>query len=183
MGVEIERRFLVSVHSLPAGLDRLRHLDIEQGYTDGIRLRRSIDVAGREKFETCVKKGSGWVRIENENRMPEAAFWRDWDRTRDARLQKMRYFKPWKGYVIEINILRNKLEPLVLAEVEFRSKRQARVFTPPGWFGRDVTDDERYTGSCLARYGLDDAKRGLEPIRKEVMALNSPKLLRGEKAA
>jgi hypothetical protein len=79
--------------------------------------------------------------------------------------------------------LRNKLEPLVLAEVEFRSKRQARVFTPPSWFGRDVTDDERYTGSCLARYGLDGAKRSLEPIRKEVMALNNPKLLRGERAA
>jgi len=66
MGVEIERRFLVSIHSLPAGLDRLRHLDIEQGYTDGIRLRRSIDVEGVEKFETCIKKGSGWVRIENK---------------------------------------------------------------------------------------------------------------------
>jgi CYTH domain-containing protein len=176
MGVEIERRFLVSVRKLPANLDKLRHLDIEQGY-NGIRLRRSIDGAGREKFEQCDKKGSGRKRKENEKEIDQTRYWMDWDKIRVARLQKMRYFMPWNGYIIEINIFRNKLEPLVLAEVEFRSERQAEKFVPPVWFGRDVTDDARYTGSNLARDGL-------KLIKKEVLTINkAKKLMKREKVA
>lgn len=36
-------------------------------------------------------------------------------------------------------------------EVEFSSEEEARAFDPPAWFGREVTEDSRFTYSRLAR--------------------------------
>jgi CYTH domain-containing protein len=40
--------------------------------------------------------------------------------------------------------------PLSRIEVEFSSESQARAFTPPPWFGQEVTHDARYTNAELA---------------------------------
>ena len=42
-------------------------------------------------------------------------------------------------------------EGLVFVEVEFESLDQATAFTPPEWFGEDVTNDGRYHNSYLSK--------------------------------
>jgi CYTH domain-containing protein len=43
---------------------------------------------------------------------------------------------------------------LVRDEVEFEDLDDARAFVPPPWFGRELTDDVRYSNQRLAIEGL-----------------------------
>ncbi len=36
-------------------------------------------------------------------------------------------------------------------EVEFSTKTEAQAFVPPEWFGREVTEDVRFSYGTLAR--------------------------------
>jgi adenylate cyclase len=37
------------------------------------------------------------------------------------------------------------------AEVEFKTSKQAKAFSPPDWFGKEVTEDEEYKNAHLAQ--------------------------------
>lgn len=152
MGLEIERKFIVA--KLPTNLLRLEHYDIEQGYTDHKRLRRIIRSTGSEEFILGCKKGTGLVRVETERKISETQFWKLWNKTRGRRLQKTRYLMELGDLVIEIDVFRGRFEGLKFAEVEFKSKEQAEQFTPPNWFGKEVTDDVHYSNRSLATHGL-----------------------------
>ena len=41
-----------------------------------------------------------------------------------------------------------------MVEVEFESIEQANTFTPPDWFGKEVTNDHRYHNSYLSELKL-----------------------------
>lgn len=43
------------------------------------------------------------------------------------------------------------LAPLLLAEVEFETEEEANIFTPPEWFGEDVTFSGKYHNSQLSK--------------------------------
>jgi CYTH domain-containing protein len=43
-----------------------------------------------------------------------------------------------------------KTEMLRTVEVEFSSESQAGEFSPPAWFGQEVTGDARYANAELA---------------------------------
>jgi len=46
------------------------------------------------------------------------------------------------------------LAGLTMIDVEFGSEAAAERVRPPGWFGREITDDPRYRNRRLARDGL-----------------------------
>ena len=52
---------------------------------------------------------------------------------------------------IELDIFSGDLAPLMLAEVEFPDKETANHFTPPKWFGEDVTFSSSYHNSTLSK--------------------------------
>jgi adenylate cyclase len=56
--------------------------------------------------------------------------------------------------VIELDAYQDGLRGLVMAEVEFDSEAAAYSFTPPSWFGREVTTDKRYRNQSLAMSGM-----------------------------
>ena len=60
------------------------------------------------------------------------------------------------GLTAELDLYDGPLEGHQLVEVEFDDDDAADSFQPPAWFGREVTDDNRYTNSSLARYGWPD---------------------------
>ena len=73
-------------------------------------------------------------------------------------IRKKRYLLPLpKGYpsqlVIELDVFEAPFQGLVLAEVEFSSEEQALAFTPPAWFGQDVTFSKKYHNSRLSCLG------------------------------
>lgn len=43
--------------------------------------------------------------------------------------------------------------PLAMAEVEFPTAAAAHAFTPPAWFGREVTEDPAYTNAQPSQTG------------------------------
>ena len=54
------------------------------------------------------------------------------------------------GVEIELDEYGGDLDGLLVAEVEFPGENEAHAFTPPPWFGLDVTDDRRFKNQRLA---------------------------------
>jgi CYTH domain-containing protein len=147
--IERERRFLVATlpPSLPPGSP------IEQGYltTDpvSVRVRRQ-----ENRFTLTIKTGSGLARTEIERDLSADEFDALWAVADDLRIEKRRHRVPvGDGHVAELDLFDGALAGRRIVEVEFDSDDAARAFEPPEWFGREVTEDRRFTNSSLARKG------------------------------
>jgi CYTH domain-containing protein len=152
-GSEIERKFLVK--ELPADLERFRSSDIEQGYLV-VEGDREVRVRRREADTTLtVKAGGGRSRVEEEVEISAEQFQALWRLTEGRRLEKTRYEIPLDGgSVIELDVYRGSLSGLTTAEVEFDSLEASEAFSPPAWFGDEVTEDDAYRNRRLAAEGL-----------------------------
>ena len=70
-------------------------------------------------------------------------------------IQKRRYLIPLaEKYTIELDVFDAPYKGLYLAEVEFSSEEQALSYTPPAWFGEDVTNSGKYHNSRLSQGNL-----------------------------
>ena len=151
MNIEIERKFLVES---PPGLENFPSKEILQGYlliTDEkeIRLRKK-----GERYFQGVKVGSGLSREEIESEIGMFQFEDLWPETEGRRIEKIRYEIQYEGVLIELDVYFGQLAGLITAEVEFKSKEESELFTPPPWFGPEVTHDDRYKNKNLAVYGI-----------------------------
>ncbi len=146
--MEIERKFLVS--SLPDNLTAFPCRTIEQGYlcTDPvIRIRRD-----NEKYELTYKSKGFMSRQEYNLPLNEKAYQHLISKTDGRLIKKRRYMIPLENSLtIELDIFDASLSPLVLAEVEFPDEESALSFTPPEWFGEDVTYSPKYHNSTLSQ--------------------------------
>lgn len=156
--MEIERKFLVD------GLDKIG-FDIEkypkkhfvQAYISTNPTIRLRDEDG--SYILCLKSGGGLARDESELEIGKALFDKLWGVTETEAVHKNRYFIPLAGSLTaELDIYLQKLEGLVTVEVEFDTVEDAEKFTPPEWFGKDVTSDYRYKNSSLAVHGLPERR-------------------------
>ena len=67
-------------------------------------------------------------------------------------ISKRRYLIPLPdGLTIELDVFAAPFDGLWLAEVEFESEEQANTFTPPEWFGEEVTWSSAYHNSTLSQ--------------------------------
>ncbi len=150
--IERERRFLVA--SLPDPLPVPAR--IVQGYltTSPVSLRvRRIDA----RHVLTIKAGSGRNRLEIERDLEPDEFQALWERATELRIEKRRHRIALDGgLTAELDLFDGELSGRVLVEVEFDDDATAEVFVPPAWFGREVTEDPRYTNSSLARHGWPD---------------------------
>jgi adenylate cyclase len=146
--LEIERKWSVNE---PPKLAKRKKVIIDQGYLavsrrgTEVRLRRQND----KHFQT-IKTGTGLQRGEIEVALSRKQFKSLWPATRGHRLEKVRYTLKWRGNKIELDVYQKELSGLVIAEVEFKSKKEAEAFSPPKWFGQEVTDDKSYKNVNLA---------------------------------
>jgi CYTH domain-containing protein len=161
-----ERESKYLVRALPPGLSKYPRKLIRQGYLAvdptgaHVRIREIRHADGRTQHVMTVKSGGGGVagRAEEEFPIPADVFARLWRLTRGARLEKTRYDLSHDGFTIELDVYRGCLRGLRVAEVEFESARQSRAFRPPAWLGPDVTGDDAYSNTRLAREGLRKSK-------------------------
>lgn len=147
--IERERRFLVD--SLPDPLPAPRQ--IEQAYVStgpaSVRVRHVGD-----RFVLTIKTGSGRNRHEIERDLEQDEFEVIWAAATELRISKRRHEIDLDGgLTAELDLYDGSLAGRRLVEVEFDSDEEADDFTPPSWFGREVTTDNRYTNSSLARDG------------------------------
>lgn len=149
--MEIERKFLVK--SLPEHLENYRCHLIEQGYLSSepvVRIRR------QDNDFILTYKGKGLMSREEYNLpLTEESYYHLKDKIDGNLISKKRYVIPIQDSLfIELDIFLAPFDHLVLAEVEFPDEETANAFTPPDWFGEDVTFDGRYHNNNLSRLAL-----------------------------
>ena len=151
---EVERKFLVA--EMPP-LDGAVSEHIRQGYftvpEDSVQVR--LRQKGARFFLTV--KGQGTLsRSEHETEIPAEVFERLWPATGARRLEKIRWTGRLPGgEVFELDLFEDR--DLRLVEVEFADETGALEFVPPDGFGREVTEDGRFSNSSLASGGVPDA--------------------------
>lgn len=165
--MEIERKFILK--TLPDNLESYPSHWIEQAYlcTDPVvRVRRQDD----EYYLTY--KGAGLMAREESNLpLNKEAYYHLLLKADGNVISKRRYMiplehpavkegfpKPPDDYslTIEIDVFAAPFDPLILAEVEFFGKQEAEAFSPPDWFGEEVTYCREYHNSYLA---MSDVER------------------------
>ncbi len=145
--MEIERKYLLK--ELPKNLDTYPHRHLEQGYlctAPVVRIRKDDD-----KYELTYKSGGMMVRQEYNLPLTNASYEHLKKKVDGRLIAKKRYMIPYEKYTIELDVFENDLAPLVLAEVEFKTEEEANSFTPPDWFGEDVTFSKAYHNSVLSQ--------------------------------
>lgn len=146
--MEIERKF--TINKLPDNLDQYPCLTLEQAYLNTapvVRVRRE----NNDFYLTY--KGKGFLAREEYNLpLNEEAYYHLREKADGLIISKKRYRIPYnEKLTIELDIFEAPLAPLVLAEVEFESVEEARAFTPPAWFEKDVTEDRSFSNSELSK--------------------------------
>jgi len=148
LGTEIERKFLVSPGWRPGG----EGMAIVQGYLSSAKERLvRIRLIGDEARITIKGAADGISRAEYEYPIP----------VEDAReilatlcerpfVDKTRYLVPYAGMAWEVDVFHGDNEGLVIAELEL--PRADAAFDPPPWLAGEVSGDERYGNSRLARH-------------------------------
>ena len=146
--MEIERKYLI--HTLPENLENYPNRIIEQGYLSTepvVRIRRDND----EYILTYKSKGL-MVREEYNLPLTKDSYMHLREKIDGRLIIKKRYLIPLSNeLIIELDIFGGDLAPLMLAEVEFPDETSANSFTPPKWFGEDVTFSGEYHNSRLSQ--------------------------------
>ena len=138
--MEIERKFLLK--RIPERLADYPSVLIEQAYLCRRPVVRVRDADGQYEL-TCKGKGK-MVREEINLPLSAEAYASLRAKAEGTVIKKRRYRIPYGAYTIELDHFISPRAGLYLAEVEFPTEAEALAFTPPDWFGEDVTQDEQY---------------------------------------
>lgn len=146
--MEIERKYLI--HSLPDNLESFPFHIIEQGY---LNTRPVVRVRRQDEEYYLTYKGKGLLAREEYNLPLNKESYEHLIQKADGTIiSKKRYCIPFQEkYTIELDVFEAPFAPLVLAEVEFPTIEEADSFSPPNWFGKDVTLDARYQNSSMSQ--------------------------------
>lgn len=146
--MEIERKFLIK--TLPDNLSDYNSHLIEQAYlctNPVVRVRRQDD------SYILTYKGSGMMSREEYNLPLNAEAYAHLLTKADGNIiTKRRYVIPLENNLnAELDIFSGMFEGLQIVEVEFTDEQEAMAFTPPVWFGKDVTFSSDYHNSVLSK--------------------------------
>lgn len=148
--IERERRFLLDRFPFNANVVRVHY--IRDRYIDGtsLRLRQQTDDIGSTVFKLTQKVPSrapgaqqGFITTMYLSQDEFSVF----AQLSAKQLSKTRYSVPPFG----IDVFRDRLEGLVLAEAEFESALDAGALTLPPFIVQEVSADPRFTGGQLVR--------------------------------
>lgn len=146
--MEIERKYLVQ--SLPPQLEAYPHTQIEQGYlctAPVVRIRRDGDA-----YYLTYKGGGMMMREEYNLPLTAQAYSHLLPKADGGIISKTRYRIPLSdGLTAELDVFHGFMEGLIMVEVEFPDLHTAQTYTPPSWFGPDVTQDSRYHNSSMSQ--------------------------------
>ncbi len=153
--MEIEKKY--KVKSIPDDLTQYNSKHIQQGYlcrTPVIRIRKSNDnyiltYKSKDNIEQTLLE-VGCVSNEVELPLTKEAYQHLCKKIDGHLICKTRYILPLQdGLVAELDIFSGVHKGLVVVEVEFPDGNTARSFSPPEWFGEEVSSDSRYQNNNL----------------------------------
>ena len=156
MSVERERRWLC--RDVPH--ERvLRTEAITDLYVTGARLRlreaRPID-GGAPKLRLSRKADvDPHTRLVTSIYLPEEEFAVLAASLPGVRIKKLRHrLQSLPGVLMLVDAFQGELDGLIMAEAEFKTSDLLAAFPIPDFAMREVTDDPRFTGGYLVKYGL-----------------------------
>ena len=145
--MEIERKYLID--TLPEDYQDYPCRHIERAYlnTDPvIRIRKD-----NNKYELTYKSAGLMSRQEYNLPLDDKSYEHLLTKIDGRLIKKKRYMIPLSSALTaELDIFEGDLAPLMLVEVEFDSEDAANSFSPPDWFGEDVTFSGKYHNSYLS---------------------------------
>lgn len=148
MAAEIERKFLVEDDSWCDGSAGVR---IAQGYLsqDPERTVR-VRLAGENAWLTIKGRTQGITRAEFEYAIPPADALELLGLCLPSVIDKTRHLLRQGAHVWEIDVFHGANDGLVIAEVELSSEADSPEM--PAWVGPEVSSENRYFNSNLARH-------------------------------
>lgn len=156
MGVEIERKFLVTGDDWRGQGDKAF---LRQGYISShperiVRIR----IHGDSGHITIKGKATGAARQEWEYPIPLSEANELLDSLCEKPLiEKCRHRIPIEGMLWEVDEFLGDNVGLIVAEIELASESQA--FVKPPWLGTEVTSDPRYFNSNLQKHPFSQWKQ------------------------
>lgn len=153
--MEIERKYLIDKDALPLTLSSYPSHIIEQAYlctNPVVRVRKEDD-----NYYMTYKGQGLMVREEYNLPLTKEAYSHLLAKADGNIITKTRYLIPLndnvlnKELLIELDVFEGAFKGLYLAEIEFTSEEDANNFTPPNWFGEDVTFDGKYHNSKMSQ--------------------------------
>lgn len=158
--MEIERKFLICRDRIPFDISVFPSKELKQGYilhSPALRIRKS-----NEEYILTYKDRGGLSREEINITLPEEAGEKLFTKCDGHIIDKTRYLIPaeakdaatGRDLVIELDIFHGDFDSLCYAEVEFDSENSANSYTPPEWFGKDLTGIRGFSNSDLSKYGM-----------------------------
>jgi len=149
MGVEIERKFLVD-HEKWEQVKKTTGIHYRQGYlVDEASKTIRVRVAGKKGFITIKGSTSGISRKEFEYKIPVNDATELINGFAGSEVEKVRFRIRFKGKLWEVDEFLGDNQGLIMAEIEL--KQEDETFEKPGWITREVSDDDRYYNSYLAK--------------------------------
>ena len=149
---EVERKFRVA--SVPDDVGAGAAL--RQGY---LAIDGDVEVRVRDEDGACtltVKGGAGLERAEVETAIDADQFAELWPLAGDRTIEKVRHRLPLGDVTAELDLYHGRLDGLAVVEVEFPDRGAAESFSPPSWFGEELTGRKGWSNASLARHGAPD---------------------------
>lgn len=149
MGVEIERKFLVTGEAWRSLAQPRRLL---QGYiATGEKCTVRVRIDGDQAWLTLKGKTDGISRSEWEYALPVGEAEQMLAQLSVTPfVEKLRYRIENLGHVWEVDEFLGENAGLVVAEIELSTVDE--VFERPAWLGQEVSGDPRYYNSALAKH-------------------------------
>lgn len=150
--VEIERKFLVdSAHRVL--LAKHEGVFIKQGYlSSNLQQTVRIRIKGDQAFLTVKGKTLGISRTEIESPISFIAATALFEVFIENEVEKIRREIIFEGKLWEVDEFLGRHKGLWLAEIELGSEEEE--FIRPAWLGKEVSLEEGYFNSNLAKNGL-----------------------------
>ena len=156
MGIEIERKFLVTSNAWRSAADKV--VPMAQGYLNDLAMVEGgaqkasvrVRIEGEDAYLNLKSRERGHTRQEFNYAIPV-------DEARSllalcvgGLIDKRRHYVNHEGHLWEVDEFLGDNAGLVVAEVELESADQP--FDKPDWAGMEVTDELRYYNLALASH-------------------------------
>lgn len=150
MPVEIERKFLV--REKPELDEAVTVERIRQGYLQRGPVTVRVRTKGDYAYLTVKGPANGVSCPEFEYDIPVTHADEMLDTLCASVLEKTRYVFPHGELFLELDIFHGALDGLVMVEVELPAADAP--FSPPHWFGEEVTGNLLYTNASLSALAM-----------------------------
>jgi len=172
---EIELTYLVKI--LPAGLKNAPKKEMLDIYIPAsaehptLRIRNIGDRCEITKKEPIHGNDSSY---QLETTIPlTAQEFSDFEKLPGKRVRKTRFYYQESGTKYEVDVFRENLAGLVLADIEFDSLEKKSKFQPPAWCLAEVTQEKFLAGGMLCGKQYADVEAQLKKFGYEKLLVDN----------